>query len=322
MLLLYVALLITNQSPTSDPLVVYTYSSLKSGLSKPLTKEFSAISKKPLRWISFDDGYQMLNQLEINDQMKSPQPNLVLGIDQLSWNRAKKWADTKLSAPQIPWINQQWATEERGFIPFDYSRLGFLESSKSKTPPEESINFYLNDKWKKKIVFQDPRGSTPGFVFAHYLRSLDSKNYKNHLKKWKEQTLAVSPDWGSSYELFLSNSVSAVWTYETSLAYHRKDNKGDHYIFRRLKEGHPLQVEGAFILKNQTSESLKASQDLIKVLLSKEIQSILPETQWMLPVRNDIKMSRYFDGLISPPQNLTFISEKEIHSVLDPWTIQ
>ncbi len=59
-------------------------------------------------------------------------------------------------------------------------------------------------------------------------------------------------------------------------------------------EGHPVQIEGAGIIKG--AKNLKAAKEFMDFLISEEAQDVLPLTQWMYPVNENVKLPPCYDA--------------------------
>jgi thiamine transport system substrate-binding protein len=116
--------------------------------------------------------------------------------------------------------------------------------------------------------------------------------------KLSQQWLTLTPGWTEAYSLFLDKKAPLVWSYRTSLAYHRHENQGQLYTFVELKEGAPIQIEGAAItISPDQKQKLGAARQFLEILISEKIQEALPKRQWMMPVRQNVQLSKEFDGL-------------------------
>ena len=100
-----------------------------------------------------------------------------------------------------------------------------------------------------------------------------------------------------------------VLSYTTSPAYHRHVEKTDQYRVAMFEEGHYQQVEVAARLAH--SAQPKLAKDFLRFLLSDEVQSILPTSNWMLPaVHTDQALPEAFRDDELPRKSLSFAPTK------------
>jgi thiamine transport system substrate-binding protein len=191
-----------------------------------------------------------------------------------------------LQTPELQKIYKQ------GFVPFDFGVHAMMikEASLKERGLQmpKSIHDFTKPEWKRNFVFEDPRTSTPGLSLVTWTAAKFDK--ASFTKLWKELSrnwLTLPTGWDQAYGLFLKDEVAAVWSYSTSEAYHlEKGEKRGDYQAVLLEEGSPVQIEGAFRIKNAsfTAAEEKCSKLFFDVLLSKEIQERIPKSNWMMPV--------------------------------------
>ena len=88
-----------------------------------------------------------------------------------------------------------------------------------------------------------------------------------------------------------------VLSYTTSPAYHITYEDDDTYKAAKFTDGHYEQIEVAAKLANNENDEL--ADKFLSFLISKDAQDIIPETQWMYPVIDDVKLSSAFEQLIN-----------------------
>jgi len=176
------------------------------------------------------------------------------------------------------------------------------------------------------VVLEDPRTSTPGLAFLLYADAVGGNGFWG---KFRTQWLTLAPGWDGAYALFLKKQAPLVWSYTTSQAYHEEQEleelktqpahapardgvreagkeapKSSRYRALVFKEGNPVQVEGAALVKGAfegDSEPLrKIARDFLEFLLTPEVQSQIPLKNWMLPVIPGTKLPESFGRVPKP----------------------
>lgn len=268
-------------APCQVKVLVYDSLMAKDGLFPFLKAVFEKKEGCTLVGQSVGDGGQLLSRL----QSSRTDADVVIGLDQsnlgLVRSRLLDQKATPYDQSPLVWVADQDELKKRG-----------LESPKR-------IADLVSEKYRKQFLLQDPRGSTPGLIHLLFLsrKIADPQALKDFLKKLRPNVLALTPSWSASYSLFKKGQAPMVWTYLSSIAYHREndDKEGKKFAPVFLDEGAPVQVEYAAVLK----DSPKA-RAVIQVLTSAEVQVEIPKRNWMFPIRKDVALPESFSKLPTP----------------------
>ncbi len=326
----------------ASPLVVYTYDSIvaKEGLGPLLKAAYKKKTGNELTFVTVGDSGQLLSRLQLDLERAKPKAHVVLGIDQNLFLRVKDLLsplDPTSEAGFMKYIDRDyWMGDE--FVPFDFGVMAFIADTK-KLPPEEFPKKWkdlLKSRYKKSLLLQDPRTSSPGFAFVMGSQSAvaskdeeESKTaFKDFWKDLKSQWVTLAPGWSQSYGMFLKGEAPLVWSYVTSEAYHRtecaklKCTEGDRYRAVIFEDGNPVQIEGAGLLKDAPGGApmRKRALQFMEILTSEEIQKAIPETQWMMPVRLGMRLPTAFQAI--PAAKKRFIPEfdrEKMDGILERW---
>lgn len=319
---------------SSDPvpeLTIYTYDSIlaKGGLGPAIFPLFEKKHHCRIRALAWGDAGQIVTRLETDGRRKKTGAQIVLGIDQQTWESVKPWTqEWKAWQPQGYGQLSPNLKVENGFLPYDYSYLGFIANEvllkKQGLPIPQSLIDLEKAEWRRNIILEDPRTSTPGLGFLLYTEAVLGESYSKYWKNFRHQWLTLAPSWSTAYQLFLKEEAPLVWSYLTSQAYHEENSKSPNPPYRAvvLKEGQPLQIEGASWIKGstQTPEQEKLVRSFLEFLLSKEVQTLIPKSNWMLPVRKDVQLPESFLRLPKPVRVVSLkTQQKEIREVLQNW---
>ena len=91
------------------------------------------------------------------------------------------------------------------FVPFDYGYFAFVyDSSKLQTPPA-SLQA-LVDNPDLKIIYEDPRTSTPGQGFLLWVKQVYGEHATEAWQKLAKKTVTVTKGWSEAYGMFLRNN--------------------------------------------------------------------------------------------------------------------
>lgn len=269
-------------------LTVYTYSSFISewGPGNKIKADFEAQCNCTVNLVSMDDGVMILNRLRLEGSRT--RADVIIGLDTNLISIAKQ-ADL-IQAHQIAkpanlaidwWDNQ--------FIPYDFSYFAFIYNQQKVPSPPSNFDELLNHpEWK--IVYQDPRTSTPGLGLLLWINKIYGDNAPLAWQKLAKQTLTVTKGWSESYGLFLKGEADFVLSYSTSPVVHI--NNGDHqYKAAMFTDGHYEQIEVAAITKYSKQPDL--AKQFMAFLLTPNVQQTLMDKNIMYPAVNIVLPAAY-----------------------------
>lgn len=308
---------------------VMTYPSFVSpyGPGAQIKKRFESICQCEVRWMKVEDSTLMSQRLQIREDGLGV--DLVLGLDQITLISAyQDWRWKKIPLPmKSHFINNMKEWKKDWAIPISWSPLTWIVKKGKNFKNQEkdlpqSFQDLLNPKYKKSITLPHPRTSTLGLQFFYWIYKIFGfKQMGYFLKNLRPQIYTISDSWSSSYGLFQKGFAQLSFSYQTSLVYHRvEEKKNSEYFSASFKEGHPYQVE--YVAIPQTCRECQLAQKLIQFLLSKDVQKILMKKNYMLPVVQNITLETEFNKLqklklISYKDILPFLSKKK--QVLQQW---
>ncbi|EKT58199.1 thiamine ABC transporter substrate binding subunit [Providencia burhodogranariea] len=296
-------------------LTIYTYDSFAAewGPGPQIKKNFEEQCDCELKIVSLGDGVALLNRLRMEGTKSKA--DIVLGLDNNLIDSAENTglfvpADINTDALKLPieWKNST-------FIPYDYGYFAFIyDTNKIKNPPK-SMNDLLNSNQSWKIIYQDPRTSTPGLGLMLWIEKLYGDKSADAWQKIASKTLTVTKGWSEAYGLFLKGEGDFVLSYTASPGYQMLNDKKDNYAAALFDEGHYMQIEVAARLKNSAQPEL--AKQFLQFMLTPEFQNTLPTTNWMYPVI-DIPLPEVYNNLPLPKKSLQF-SAQEVAKDRQTW---
>ncbi|CDH22523.1 thiamine ABC transporter substrate binding subunit [Xenorhabdus bovienii] len=287
-------------------LTIYTYDSFASewGPGPAIKKAFEAECNCELKLVALEDGVSLLNRVRMEGKKTSA--DIVLGLDNNLIQAAQQTGlftpshiDTsKLKLP-VTWNS---AT----FIPYDYGYFAFVYNKNTLPNPPKSMDELINSNQNWKIIYQDPRTSTPGLGLLLWMQDIYGDKAVHEWPKVAKKTLTVTKGWSEAYGLFLKGEGDMVLSYTTSPAYHILSEKKDNYAAAIFSEGHYLQIEVAAQLASSKQPEL--AQKFMQFMISPAFQQAIPTTNWMYPVI-DIPLPEVFKQLPVPAKPLQFSAD-------------
>jgi len=319
----------------SEPreLVIYANDSFNAqgGIGPVILPLFEKKCGCRVRVLSSGNSVQLLNRLAVDAKRKKPTAHLVVGLDQNLWEQIQDYVESWGS-----WVPSGYRDLDRSFtigknfLPYDYGILAFIadrqlmKEMKLRDLPV-TLSDLLKPEWKRNILIEDPRTSTPGLMMLLYSQNIYDTEVWKFWKQFKSQWLTMTPGWSAAYRLFLKKEAPLVWSYVSSQAYHEENgDTGPHPRYQAVlfKEGQPYQVEGAAWIKGaaQTSEEKRWVREFLEFLLSPEVQALIPKTLWMMPVRKGTPLPPSFKKLPQPTRLIPVsMKTQEIRDTLSQW---
>ncbi|WP_306120307.1 MULTISPECIES: thiamine ABC transporter substrate binding subunit [unclassified Roseitalea] len=289
-------------------LTVYTYDSFAAdwGPGPQVEEAFEAQCDCDLQFVSVADGVALLNRLRLEGGRTDA--DVVLGLDTNLMAEARQTGYFAPHGLELGELDVPGGWNNDIFVPFDYGYFAVVYDTEAIADPPESMAQFLSLDSEHKIVIQDPRTSTPGLGLMLWIRYLYGEDAPQAYAELAERVLTVTPGWTESYGLFTGGEVPMVLSYTTSPAYHMIAEGTDRYQAMAFKEGHYMQIEVA--AQTVQGSDNRLSQQFLAFMTGPQFQSIIPETNWMLPVAETAgPLDPAFDRLVDPERALLFDPE-------------
>ena len=273
-----------NSSSAAD-LTIYTYESFNSewGPGPVVFTSFEEQCGCKIKVVTPGDSGKVLNRVIL--EKGNPKADILLGLNNSELEKSfkyKLWVPYR--SPLLGKVPKDLVLDKKHRVtPFDYGFISFVyDSQKLKNPPR-NLKDLLDKKYKRKIVIENPKTSSPGLSMLHWtIAVFGEKGYLEYWKKLQKNLLSITDGWSAAYGMFTKGEVPIVLSYVTSPAYHLEYEKTERYKAAFFEEGHYRQVEFAGILKG--TEQIKRAQEFIDFMLSENFQNTIPLTNWMYPV--------------------------------------
>ena len=269
----------------SRELLIYSYDSFNSkwGPGPVVFKRFKKKCGCKVKVVSQGDSGKVLNQVIL--EKSNPKADILIGLNnselEKSFNYDLWEPYTSKLLDQVP-VDLRVDKKNR-VTPFDYGFIAFVYDSYKLNSPPKSLEDLINKKYRKKIVIQNPRTSSPGLSMMHWTISVfGEEGYLDYWKKLQPNLLTMTDGWSAAYGMFTKGEVPIVLSYSTSPAYHLEYEKTERYKAARFIEGHYRQIEFAGIIRG--TKNIELAKGFIDFMLSEEFQSVIPLKNWMFPV--------------------------------------
>ena len=299
------------------PVTVYTYSSFPPVLVENIIGHFRKEYNVNVEFKSFSDTGPLLNQLA--QEKKKPQADVVIGLDN---NYLPKALGMDLLEPYKPQMAEEIRPDlifdpEFNLTPFDYGFVVFNYDSERLAQPPVSHRDLLDPSFKGQVIIENPLTSSPGQVFLLTTIALFGEDgYLEYWRALKPNLLTITPGWDEAYGIFTSGESPLVLSYGASPVYHLLYEESERYKALVLDGGAYAQIEGVGIVKDTPYQ--KNARRLVDYVLSTEFQALIPETQFMYPVRRDLELPASF-RVAAQAERLFNLPPAEVAANLERW---
>ncbi|WP_279488871.1 thiamine ABC transporter substrate binding subunit [Aeromonas veronii] len=290
----------------ADTLTVYTYSSFTAewGPGPKIKQAFEKACDCTLNLVPLEDGVAILNRLRLEGNHSKA--DLVLGLDDALISEAKQSGLFVPHPAKLDGIKVPGGWQDDTFVPYDYGYFAFVyDKDKLKQPPKSLKE--LVERPDLKVIYQDPRTSTPGQGLMLWMKSVYGDKVPAAWAELAKKTVTVTKGWSEAYGMFLDGEADMVLSYTTSPAYHLIAESKPQYQAAAFEEGHYRQVEVAAKLKSAKQEKL--ADQFLQFMVSPPFQNEIPTGNWMYPVI-DTPLPKGFEQMITVAKPLAFSSDE------------
>lgn len=300
-------LCVTSAVSAAPILTVYTYDSFAAdwGPAPAIEKAFEAQCGCDVQFVALEDGVSILNRLRLEG--RNSKADVVLGLDNNLMAEAKQtglFATHSVDTSKVTLPNG-WRDDT--FVPYDYGYFAFVYNQEKLTNPLTSLKELVEKRDDLKVIYQDPRTSTPGQGLLLWIKSVYGDQAAQAWQQLARKTVTVTKGWSEAYSMFLKGEADLVLSYTTSPAYHLIAENDPRFASAHFSEGHYLQVEVA--AKVKTSHNGELADQFLQFMLSPEFQRVIPTGNWMYPV-TAVELPAGFTHLAQPDQALSFSAEQ------------
>ncbi|ENJ1734734.1 thiamine ABC transporter substrate binding subunit [Vibrio parahaemolyticus] len=305
----------TSAFAAENTLTIYTYDSFAAdwGPGPKIEQAFEAKCGCDVNFVALDDGVSILNRLRLEGG--NSKADIVLGLDNNLMAEAKKTG--LLTEHNVDTANtvlpNGWS--DTTFVPYDYGYFAFVYNKEKLANPPKSMKELVETRDDLKVIYQDPRTSTPGQGLMLWMKSIYGDDVTQAWQKLASKTVTVTKGWSEAYSMFLNGESDLVLSYTTSPAYHLIAENDSKFATANFAEGHYMQVEGAAKVKGSKNSEL--ADQFMNFILSDEFQSAMPTGNWMYPV-TDVELPKGFETLSVPSKSLSF-SADEVAKMRKSW---
>ncbi|MEC8273040.1 MAG: thiamine ABC transporter substrate-binding protein, partial [SAR324 cluster bacterium] len=179
-------------------LTLYTYDSFNSewGPGPVVFKRFEEECECELKVVAPGDSGSMLNRAIL--EKNNPRADLVLGINNSELDKSFQYGIWEpYRSPKMDQVPKMLQIDpEHRVTPFDYGYIAFVYDSERIQEPPQSLEDLTAPRFRKRIVIENPKTSSPGLSMLHWTISIfGEENYLDYWKRLKPNLLTITDGW-------------------------------------------------------------------------------------------------------------------------------
>ena len=310
----------------AEEFYVYTYDSFVSwGPAAEIEEAFEAAHPGvDLIWIAPGGSSETLSRMIAEIEAGGTEADVFLGISDADLVRASTYLepyDPEL-IPNIAHVpGELLGIEPQGMaLPFDQGYVAFVYDSQvlpEKLVPENFADL-LRCELKGKIIVQDPRTSSTGRAFLLWtIWRFGERGWVDFWRAFLRNVLVVTKGWSEAYDMFLAGEAPIVLSFTTDTAYSWIEYQSLRYRVALLEGEAYRFVEWMGVVKG--TDQLELAHAFMDLVLSKEVQEMIPTTQWMFPVSQAAELPEGFAEYAVIPETPAWLPPTEVAEKLEAW---
>ena len=322
------ALAVAATAAGAEQFVVYASRSfVRWGPAAAIEQAFEAAHPGvDLVWVAPAGAAEMLSRLIAELSTGRTDADVFLGITAGSLPRALAEGvfqpfDPDL-IPNLAFVPDDLRVDPSGHVlPFDHGYIAFVASpALAEDLLPRSFADLLRPELRGKIILQDPRTSETGLAFLLWTIAHFGEDWPEYWRALLPNLLTITRGWTEAFAMFEAGEAPLVLSYSTDAAYaYLTAGEAKYRVLTLDGEGYRL-IEGLGIVR--TTRRPELAHAFIDIVLSPEIQALIPTSQWMFPVHSGVELPPDFARLAVVPENPVFLDPGEVAQHLDNWINQ
>jgi len=207
-----------------------------------------------------------------------------------------------------------------GLIPYEHGYITLVYDTRYLKPADAPSSFgeLLDAKYRKSLIVEDPRTSSPGLSFLLWtIARFGDSGFISYWRQLMPNILTVTSSWDTAFNLLSQGEAPLMVSFSTDRAYDVIANQSDTLRVQLLDGQGYATIFGMGVVKGTTHPEL--ARELLNVILSPEVQSLLPETEWMMPVNASASEPDAFHSYAVVPPHPASIPVSKVEANLSRW---
>lgn len=292
-----------------NTLVVYTYDSFVSfGPATEIESRFEAQTGVDVQFVATDDSRSMLARMLTERDSGGTPADVFIGVEVNDLSTATEdGAFLSLSESEIPNLQHIDSTvrfdAENRLLPYEHGFITLVYDSETISEDElpQTFEDLADPRFRDKLLVQDPRTSSPGLSFLLWtIHEFGDPGYLNYWAQLFPNILTVTPGWSEAFTLFLQGEAPIIVSFSTDNAFDVIVNGSNRNRILLLQNQGYRTIFGAGVV--DTSDQVDLAKQFVNFLLSEEVQTLLPTSEWMFPANpNALLPAPFYQNAVRPP---------------------
>ncbi len=309
----------------TERLVVYTYRSfVRYGPAAEIKRAFEAqFPGVELVWVAPAGASEMLGRLIAELEAGGTEADVFLGISSfdlvLALSRGVFQPYDPALIPNLAFVPEELRFDPSGHVvPFDHGYITFVAwADLDERLVPQTLADLVRPELKGKVILQDPRTSSTGRAFLLWTIAHFGEEWPTYWKQLLGNVLTVTRGWSEAFAMFEAREAPILLSYSTDAAYAYIVGGEEKYrVVTPDGEGYRY-LEGMGIVR--TTTKLELAHAFLNLVLSKEIQELIPTSQWMFPVHREAALPADFARLAVVPNRPVFLDPTYVAENLEEW---
>ncbi|WP_068134972.1 thiamine ABC transporter substrate-binding protein [Limnochorda pilosa] len=306
--------------------IVYTYDSFASwGPGKFIEERFEAQYDADLVLVAPGDSAEMLSRLIQEQEAGVRRADVFIGLADsdlpraLSRNLFEPYDPARI--PNLAGVPDDLMTDPSGHVlPFDHGYVTLVYNKEKLAPDQVPTSFeqLADPRFRRSLIAIDPRTSSPGHAFLLWtIARYGDPGYLEYWERLLPNLLTIAGGWSEAYDMFLNGEAPMVVSYSTDTAYSVLEEGTDRQQVLLLDGEGYRQVEGMGVVRGTAQPEL--AHAVLNLVLSPEVQSRIPTTNWMFPVSTAAEPDETWSRHAVQPPHPVSIAPEEIQANNARW---
>ncbi len=307
-------------------LVVYTYDSFASGPAQAIKEGFEALYPGvEVVFLAPGSAGETLARLIAELDSGGTDADVFVGLSDTQLARAiDRGVFTKLDRSLLPNLAKVPAHldfDETGHVvPFDHGYVTIIYDSRVLSGSElpETLEDLVDPRFRGKLIAIDPRTSSVGHAFLMWtIAEFGDPGYLAFWEKLAPNLLTITGGWSAAYSHYEAGEAPMMVSYSTDTAAGVYYAGSDHTrVLTPMGQAYQ-QIEAAGVVAGTDVPEL--AHRFLDYLLSEEVQSLIPTTNWMFPVNAEAPVPDFFAQYAVVPENPVRLDARLIEANEQRW---
>lgn len=309
------------QGDAARRLVVYAYSSFPA---EQIAERFEELYDAELVFVAPGGSGDALSRLITELETGGSEADVFLGLADTSMSRALAYDvfepfDPNL-IPNLADIPSELLVDKSNrLLPFDYGYISLVYHPErlAPLPVPESLEALTRPEYQGKIITMDASSSTGQAFLMWTIAVYGEEGYLDYWRRLLPNLLTITNSWSTGYQMFENGEAPIIVSYATDRVVAAVyGGEPVHEIL--LPEGQAYrQIELMGIVKGTDQREL--AHAFLDLVLSPEIQSLLPTANLMFPVNPKAELPEVFSENVVMPTNPVMLDPQLVGERLETW---